>query len=276
MTLKIIGFFYLLIRVSIALNFSLGINNPFQLTQLSNITTLDKDLNNSFLVGLANIQARRYSSDFSSYTPLTIPETVDRFSSWSIQLNNISLSNGTTWTMLSNMTITLSNGFTTIRAYQNPAFIQMDTVSFNESILDYRGLPLSCGSNTNPYHIVVLSQTIKVAYKDIITNVFDVVSLYGTGANITASTFYQWSLSFGGDYINITYYYFQSIKSSLGMQLISIAVPLTFKYNFTSQTYDLTTGCTTTLIGSLGYTITSMMMANGVLLMQEQGGGLLI
>ena len=122
MILKLVIFFYFLIRASSITPFSLSTNYPFQLTQLSNITTLDNDLNNSFLVGLANIQARRYSSDFSSYTPLTIPETVDRFSSWSIQLNNISLSNGTTWTMLSNMTATLSHSFSTVRTYSYPAF----------------------------------------------------------------------------------------------------------------------------------------------------------
>lgn len=276
MTLKLITFFYLHVWVSTAPSFSLSTNDPFQLTQLSNITTLDNDLDNSFLVGLANTQARRYSQDFSSYTPLTISEAVDRFSSWGIQLNNIHLSNGTTWTMLSNMTITLSHGFTTIRAYRYPAFTQMDTVSFSEAILDYRGLPLTCGSNTIPFHIVVLSQTIKVAYKGMITTAFDVVSAYGVGLYITASAFKQWSLGFGGDYINITYNYFQSIKSSGGMSLIRIAVALSFRYNFASQSYDLTTGLSFVFIGSLAYTVTSMMMANGVLLMQEQGGGLMI
>jgi hypothetical protein len=105
----------------------IDINNPFLLTPTSiNITTIDPDyLTNSFLVGFQDGQARRYSPDFSSYTSLPAPEIVDKFSSWSIALSNILLSNGTTFSMLGNMTVSLSNQFQTIRVYSYPAHLQI-------------------------------------------------------------------------------------------------------------------------------------------------------
>lgn len=59
--------------------------------------------------------------------------------------------------MLGSMTVTLSLGFTALRAYTYPAFTEIETLLFNEAILDYRGFPLTCGSNTFPYHILVLN-----------------------------------------------------------------------------------------------------------------------
>ena len=54
--------------------FRVSLSDPFLLdTVNSKITTIDNDLENSFLVGFDDGQARRYSGDFSQYTSLTVP-----------------------------------------------------------------------------------------------------------------------------------------------------------------------------------------------------------
>jgi hypothetical protein len=104
---------------------------PFVLASPAlNITTIDKDLDNSFLVGFSDGQARRYSPDFSSYTPLAVPEVVDMFSSSSFSFSFIFLLDGTIWNMIGRMTSTLSNNHTTLRTYSHPDFLPIDSVSF--------------------------------------------------------------------------------------------------------------------------------------------------
>lgn len=116
----IIFFYYLKIMVC---QYTLSIATPFLLTNnYTNITTINNDLQNQFLVGFYDGTARRYSSDFSAYTVLPVGEVVNQFSSWSLQLNNIILSNGTLFSMLYNMTISLSNTYTLLRVYSYPAF----------------------------------------------------------------------------------------------------------------------------------------------------------
>lgn len=63
---------------TLASGLNVSILYPFVLTSPAlNITTIDNDLQNSFLVGLADGEARRYSADFSSYASLTVPEVVE-------------------------------------------------------------------------------------------------------------------------------------------------------------------------------------------------------
>ena len=122
----------------------------------------------------------------------------------------------------------------------------------------------------------MLNTTIKATYKGIINIPFDLVATFGSGAYCTAVAFNQSFISYGGDYINITYSYFQSVQSATGLNLISVTVTATFLYNYYSLSYDLTASSNYASVGSLGYTVINMMMANGVLLMQEQAGGLMI
>jgi hypothetical protein len=113
-----------LISVSLSL-LTLDTNNPFRLTPaFLNISTIVmENLTDSFLIGFSDGQARRYSSDFSSYTSLPAPEPVDQFSPLSLTLANVTLPNGRYWSMDAAMTVTLSNSFKTIRVYSSPDYI---------------------------------------------------------------------------------------------------------------------------------------------------------
>jgi hypothetical protein len=123
MKIRAVIIFYCLISVALSI-FTLDISNPFRLTpsSLKISTIVMEDLTDSFLIGFSNGRARRYSSDFSSYTSLPAPEPVDQFSPLSLTLTNVTLPNGSYWSMDTAMTVTLSNSFKTIRAYSFPAY----------------------------------------------------------------------------------------------------------------------------------------------------------
>jgi hypothetical protein len=154
-----------------------------------NITALDNDLQNSFLVGLANGQARRYSPDFNSYTILAVPESVDKFFSGSFSLSLITLTNGTIWNMLGNMTATLSKNRTILRTYSYPAFISIANNSFSESIISYYGIPLFTPPNLTPLHLLIFSTSVKAIYGGTTYTLFDLPTTLGNGRLCTAAKF---------------------------------------------------------------------------------------
>lgn len=137
------------------------------------IATLNNDLENSFLMGFSDGRVRRYSADFSSYASLAVPEVVEKFSSFCFSLPNIPLSDGTSWSMLGNMTTTLSNTRTTFRVYSYPDFLPIDSLTFPESIIDYYGVPLGLWPSLTPLHLLTLEKAIKVVYRGVIYTVFD-------------------------------------------------------------------------------------------------------
>jgi hypothetical protein len=137
----------LLILLQVLGTISVGLNvsvlYPFLLTSPPlNITSLNNDLHNFFLVGLADGQARRYSADFSNYTSLTVPDVVEEFRSSSFNISFVFHANGTFWDMQGNMTATLSNNRTTLRTYSYPDFLPIHSISFPDKILNYYGVPL--------------------------------------------------------------------------------------------------------------------------------------
>jgi hypothetical protein len=184
------------------------LNYPFQLAAAQiNITTIERDLLNYFLVGFQDGQARRYSPDFSSFTALALPEPVDQFNCEQLQLTGL-LVNGLLSPMVTNMAVTLSNQFTTLRAYSYPAFTQIESFNFTQPVLDYQGVSITSLLSSALLHVLVFNQTITVLYKNTINVAFDLRQTFGNGTYCTAVTFKQSSSASVLSTIYLTYVYY--------------------------------------------------------------------
>lgn len=114
-------FLILLLQTCMAY-YTLDLSNSILLTNnFTNISTVAVDQSNSYLVGFQDGQARKYSPDFSSYVALKVTETVEKFVSKSLEFS-IGLSNGSVFSISSDMTVTLSNNLRTLKAYTYPDF----------------------------------------------------------------------------------------------------------------------------------------------------------
>lgn len=155
MFLTLISYFFIIWQAATQ-NYLVSLNNPFLLSNNNaSINTIDPDLQNNFYVGFADGQARRYTTTFSSYINLTVPEPVNQFSGWSLTLNNLRLNNGTIFTMNSNYMLTISNVFSTVRIYDYSTFIQIDSYSITDKILDQRGFPIQVSGNIYPFQMLM-------------------------------------------------------------------------------------------------------------------------
>lgn len=74
-------------------------------------------------------------------------------------------------------------------------------------------------------------------------------------------------LAYGGNFVNLTYVYIHKL-STLG--LIEINITLSFKYNYTSSTYDLSISSSSLITNSLSMNVQTMLVANQLVLMQMQ------
>jgi len=117
LTQKFTCFMVILLQVT-SLNYMVSLNNPFLLSNNNaSILTIDCDYSGSFYAGFDDGQARRYSVNLLTYQNMSVPEPVEQFKIWLLNLNSITLSNGTVFSMSYTVVVTLSNNFTTIRTY---------------------------------------------------------------------------------------------------------------------------------------------------------------
>lgn len=78
-------------------------------------------------------------------------------------------------------------------------------------------------------------------------------------------------MNYGGDFVNLTYVYIHKL-SILG--LIQVNITLSFRYNFTSSTYDLSVSSSSLITNFLSMNVKTMLIANRLVLMQMQTSSL--
>lgn len=133
-------------------------------------------------------------------------------------------------------------------------------------------LPLVTSSGTFPFYVIILGSTIQVRYKGSLSTLFDTASYYGTNVTWSAVCLVDKTMVIGGDYINTTYTYFHAIS---GTGIVQSIVEADFKYNFATNSYDISTNFNLVVV-STAYTQTviGMYSANNVILIQFADGGM--
>lgn len=83
------------------------------------------------MVGFLDGTARKYTADFSSYTNFYVPEVVDYFRTRRIDSAFVRLSNSTTITFSSKMTLITTANFKTMRDYNYVTYVEESNVALN-------------------------------------------------------------------------------------------------------------------------------------------------
>jgi hypothetical protein len=96
-----------------------------------------------------------------------------------------------------------------------------------------------------------------VIYRGNTTTAFDLQQAYGIGSYFSAVTFNKWSSGFGGDFFNLTYFYYSALP---GTGLLQITLSLTFRYNYTSRAYGLNLSSNFNTVASFQHYIIAMLM----------------
>ena len=118
-------------------------------------------------------------------------------------------------------------------------------------------------SSLEPFHILVFNLTTKVIYKDFVTTAFDFNQKFSS-YNV-AVVFNDYVLTYGGDFLNLTYLYTHKL-STLG--LIRVSIILSFRFNYTSSSYDLSISSSYVITSPTSMNVKTMLISNGVVLMQ--------
>lgn len=80
--------------------------------------------------------------------------------------------------------------------------------------MGYYGLPITTSGGTFPFHLIILSKTILIKYKGVLSTVFDTAFYYGANVIWSAVCLTDDTYIIDGDYINTTFTYLHAISGS--------------------------------------------------------------
>lgn len=256
--------------VVVAQNYLVSLTFPFLIdNNRTNIKYIGSDFSGNFLVSLENAQGRRYDPTFTSYVNFTMPEAATLLTGVSKTINGFISLNGSGLTSKGQMVTSLSNQKSTVRDYDYESLILLESYSVIDSVNFNYLLPLNISGHVQALHILYCQNNLKIGFDGAITQIS---GFYASGSQNYDVEFISESLSVTSNVLTVTVDVYLA-QSGNAVYEASIIIQLQYDPATNMFAFLGTQNLTMTLLMTTPFQGTSLSMANGLLLIQNQASG---